>query len=183
MSMQGKRRGARNTRAGRRHDGRAVVVALATVAAVSGVASGSAAAQSAGASSVVVHKGVLTGQGAGEHSSSAIQAHVFRTPTGAQKPDEQLNVLTKPSKIAPELAARTGPALRGAAANKRVRVLITFDEDQKVPRMPAPVVSEPRTSSANVAAKARANALVNGLKARRAWRLPSDPRRSQATRR
>jgi serine protease AprX len=168
MSMQGKRRRARNTRASRRHNGRAVVVALATVAAVSGVASGSAAAQPAGASSVVVHEGVLTGKGAGQQSSSAVQAHVFRTAIGAKKPDEQPNVLTKPSKIAPHLAAKMGSALRGGTAGKRVRVLITFDEDQKVPRMPAPVVSEPRTSSANLAARARANALVNGLEARRA---------------
>lgn len=164
MSKRSKCHRARTTRAHRTRPLRSVVAGLATVAAVAAVAPGAANAQSTDTSSVVVHQGILTDKGAGQHSSAAVEARVLRTPTDAKKPDERPNVPTNPSKIDPQLAAKLG----AGDGSQRVRILITFDEDQRIPRMPDPVVSEPRTSPANRAAQDRATAIVDELKTRRA---------------
>jgi hypothetical protein len=134
---------------------------LAGLAAVAAVAATPAAA----AESVVVHQGKLAADGAMKHSSATVQAEVRDTPAAERKADEQPNALTRPGKVEPRLVRQAEEA---GATDKRVRVLITFEEDQQVPRMPEPLIGEPRNSSANVAAKSRADAQVASLRSRRA---------------
>ncbi len=136
---------------------RSVAAALATAAAAAAVVPGVAGAAS---QSVVVHQG----NAAGESSSSTVDARVSDAPAlDARKPDA--GSAGDGSKVDPKLAAKQQTSRN---ANERVRVVITFDEDQPIPRMPEPNEREPRTSKANTDAKARADSLVDGLKSRRA---------------
>ena len=153
-----KRHGARRTRARATWPARTFAAALAGVAALVAAAPGAATAQSAAGASVVVHEGVLTDGGASDQTDSTVQARVSDSPSGGSKPDEQPAV--RDSKVDARIAK--------LAATRRVRVVITFTEDQKIPRMPSPIVGESRGSASNVAAQARANGLVKNLKARRA---------------
>ena len=168
MSNQVKRQRAGSDRARSQRPIRGVLAGLAGVAAVAVVATAPAAAadpQFAGPSSVVVHQGKLAGDGAIKHSSATVQAEVRTTPAAERKADEQPNALTRPGKVEARLVSQ---AQEAGATDKRVRVLITFAEDQQVPRMPEPVVGESRNSAANVAAKSGADAQVASLKSRRA---------------
>ncbi len=168
MSLHAKRQRTDSDRGHTQRPTRSVLAGLAGVAAVALVATAPAAAAEAPparSSSVVVHQGKLAGDGAIKHSSATVQAEVRATPAGERKADEQPNELTRPGKVEPRLMRQAQDAGSG---DKRVRVLITFDEDQQVPRLPDPVVGESRNSSANVAAKSRADAQVASLKSRRA---------------
>jgi serine protease AprX len=150
---------SRPARAERVRPTRNVVTGLAAIFAAATFAPAAAHA----GQSVVVNHGVLAAQGANQSSSFTVDADVSNTPATSRKPDETAGRVT-PAKVDPQLTAKVA----AGNASQRVRVLITFDEDQKVPRMPDPVATEPRGSAANVAAQARADALVAGLKSRRA---------------
>ena len=142
---------------------RSIVAGLVAVAVVTTTGAGTAAAQSEQAVDVTVHQGTLTDAGAGQVSSSTTQADVVPAPPTAKEPVEQSDA-AREAKIDTSLAAK----LSTGAPGQRVRVVITFDEDQNVPRMPDPVVGEPRSSFSNAVAQARTEGLVDALKARRA---------------
>lgn len=146
----------------RRQLGR-VAASMATVFAAAALVPGLAAAADPDGSSVVVHEAELTEKGAVEHRSSEVEVKTFPSATG-KKRDEQPNVLTDPSKIDRRLADMLGSGDPG----ERVRVVISFVEDQQIPAMPDPAVDEPRDSEANQEALRRADEIVAQLKERRA---------------
>ena len=78
----------------------------------------------------------------------------------------------KPAEPAPKPAVKLDPRLAAAAtdpagAKGRQRVILTFQEDQKIPRLPDLDPALPRTAPANGQVQAQANTLVSGLAARR----------------
>jgi serine protease AprX len=128
---------------------------------VSGAIVGAAALPAgamAASTPVVVHQGGADGR----QSETTVLAHVSDTPARSAKPGAM------PQASGPKVESRLATKVAAGAGNEKVRVVITFAEDQRVPRMPEPNTNEPRSSQANVAAKARADALVAELKARRA---------------
>jgi hypothetical protein len=70
----------------------------------------------------------------------------------------------KPSKLHPQLSAALAQT---AAAGRRQQVIVTFQEDVKVPRLPEPDTKLPRSAAVNVHAQAQADSLVAGVKAQR----------------
>ncbi len=145
---------------------RHVVAGLATVLAAASVApaAGAAEPRQIGSSAVAVHEAELTTKGAVDHATRTVKAPLLDTATTERKRDEQPNVLTFQGRIDPLLEQR----LASGDPKERVRVLVTFQEDQQIPRMPDPVVEEPRDSPANQEAQARADEIVKDLQARRA---------------
>ena len=78
----------------------------------------------------------------------------------------------KPAEAAPKPAVKLDPRLAAlakqpGAAGDRQRVILTFQEDQKLPRLPDPDPALPRTAPGNAQLQSQANALVNGVVARR----------------
>ncbi len=154
-------------RTGHQRPLRHLVAGLATVLAAAAVSPGLAVAadpRPSGSEGVVLHEAELTKEGAIRHSSATVKAETFDATATEPKKDEQPNVLTFPGRIDPRLQAM----IDSGDPDKRVRVLVTFEEDQQIPRMPDPVVEEPRSSKANQEAQARADAIVEELRARRA---------------
>jgi serine protease AprX len=79
---------------------------------------------------------------------------------------------TKPDAPPPPTPVKLDPGLAAAvakdpAASTRQQVIITFQDDVKIPRFPDPDPALPRTGPANSAVQAKANSIVNGLNAQR----------------
>jgi serine protease AprX len=79
----------------------------------------------------------------------------------------------KPDAIGEPTREKIHPLLRNmisarAAAGEKETVIITFRENIRIPRFPAPEVNEPQTSEANRAASDRASEIMREITARRA---------------
>lgn len=141
-----------------------LVVGLVAIAAASAVAAPAAAGAGESASDaatpIVVHQGQFGADGTVAYTSHEVAARVGMAPA-VGKPATPAPA--KPSKLHPALAA----ALAQPATNTRHKVIVTFQDDMTVPRMPNPDQTQPRSAEVNVRAKAKADALVAGVKAQR----------------
>jgi hypothetical protein len=119
------------------------------------------APEATGGSTVVVYEGQLRPDGTVSHSQHEVGTTV-RNTTRDVKPAGPAPV--RPGKVDPRLAAVLGQPV---GAGNRTQVVITFAEDVKVPRLPEPDTTQPRSAAVNVRAQAQADALVADVKAKR----------------
>jgi serine protease AprX len=97
---------------------------------------------------------------------------IARTQVKLAAASEGAPSYTKPAEPAPPTPAKLDPGLAAAvaknpAASTRQRVIVTFQDDVKVPRFPDPDPALPRTGSANALVQAQSNAIVTRLTAQR----------------
>jgi hypothetical protein len=97
------------------------------------------------------------------HTNPAVHPE-FSREAGAMTAKRDLTAARPAIKVSKRLSARLSGAAR---SDERVEVLVTFVEDQQIPRFPDVDASQPRSAGVNVAARAKADDLVRDLTARR----------------
>jgi hypothetical protein len=137
------------------------VVAAVVTGASSPAWAGPAVSEAAGGDNVVVYEGQLRSDGTVSHTQREVRTTV-RSSAAEAKPDEPARGSS--GKLDPQLAAALGQA---GALGSRQQVVITFQEDLKVPRLPEPDTTLPRSADANVRAQAEADGIVANVKAQR----------------
>ncbi len=152
--------------AGRTAAGWTVAGTVAVVAAtglVAPVAANAAVPDRSGTESLVVDHGQIRSDGTVVRSqqtvraTSSYHANTFTKQTAFTQ--------AQPGKLSPKLAAAIA---RPGAATARQRLVVTFREDQQVPRLPDLDTSRARSAPFNAQVLSRTAALVSDLKAARA---------------
>jgi serine protease AprX len=136
-------------------------ITIATVTGLPAVAGASDAPDAPGSARMVVHEGHIGPGAAVTQTQREVTATVLRTP---ERDKPAAAEPARPSKLHPKLAAARTDA---AAAAARQRVIVTFQEDQKIPRLPDPDATKSRAAAVNVQALARADAVIADIEARR----------------
>ena len=144
----------------------AFVLVMAPLAFVEPAATAEGAGGVVGQDTVVVYRGEVGRHGAATRSQVQVPVTVssFRGATKPSQPVPPAPPATPLDKLDPELAKAVS---QPAAANSRQRVLITFQQDLKVPRLPDLNPDLPRTAAANVQIRAQADSMIADLTAQR----------------
>ncbi len=139
----------------------ATLATAALVAAVqSGGATGAGAAPAGGAPAAVAGYKIAAGPGGTVvRTPLAVPVTVTDGAILAVKPGSSGAPASTGSKLAPKLAA----ALKDPAASKTQRVVVSFQNDVKIPPFPVLDLAQSRTSVANKAVQARADTLISGI--------------------
>src|SRR2546430_8841266 len=143
---------------------RSIGLAVAAVAATAGViVAPSATPAGAGTttSTIVMERGERRSDGTVVRSQVEVPVTVGDAPRQPDKPTGPPR--PAPTKLSPTLAA----AAKNPSGPATQRVIVTFREDQKIPRFPDLGPMLPRTAAANLPVRARSDALVARIANRR----------------
>src|SRR2546421_7070778 len=144
----------------RRSRGLAVAALLAATGAVAVPPQASAGTTGAMAT-IVVDRGQLRPDGTVVRSREQVPVVAGGLPRQLDKPPQPNR--PAPAKLSPVLAA----TVNDPTAPATERVIVTFQEDRKVPRFPEPDPRQPRSAAINLEVQARSDALVAGITSQR----------------
>jgi hypothetical protein len=140
-------------------------LAVAALLAAAGAAAAPSQQASAGATgamaTIVVDRGQLQPDGTVVRSQEQVPVAVGGLPRQLDKPPQPNR--PAPAKLSPVLAA----AINDPTAPATERVIVTFQQDRKVPRFPEPDSRQPRSAAVNLDVQARSDALVASITSQR----------------